>query len=152
MKKVLFTIVILLSLSFVFTSCEKEEDYTSPTMTTATISGVVWAELDYTNTTTEKAPSGTKIYAKTNAANLVTNPIAGYAYEDVIFETTVGTDGAFSFTVSAGDPATTYTIYGDDFEYDVVITGTTTQSMYFTMTGGATVTKGQKVLVDLMYN
>ncbi|HBS87641.1 MAG: hypothetical protein A2W91_15365 [Bacteroidetes bacterium GWF2_38_335] len=153
MKKVLFAIVVLVSLSFVFTSCEKEEEYTAPAMTTATITGVVEAELDFTNAVSEFAPVGTKLYARVNAADLVENPIAGYPYEDIIFTTTVGASGVYSFTVSAGVPVANYTIYGDDFSYNALVTAAPTYMQLYYSLGGTVVsaTRGQKILVDLSY-
>ncbi len=156
MKK-LIIILVLLSTSFLLVTCDNEEDE-SIEMTTAIIKGSVRADLNWTVAGNENVPQGTKLFARINAKDLVTNSIFGYAYEDILFETTVDANGYYSFTVNAGIPEITVTIFGDEFRYNVItavdpVTGnvTTQENVLSITTTSTTVTKGSTRIFDLVY-
>lgn len=156
MKKVLFAIIVLASFAFVFSSCEKEEDYSAPAMTTAKIEGRVEADLNQETTGLEKVPAGTKIFARINTADLVQNPIAGYTYEDKIYTTTVTAEGKYSFTVEAGKDPVAVSIWGEDFEYTITLWDGSTdddRTIFGLPEGwyGANVTAGDYQVVDIQY-
>ncbi len=96
MKKSLSIILmILIGGFFALTSCEEEE--TDPgTTPTATLKGTVYAELDLSNTSTEKVPAGKKIIFRIDAADLVLEPVTGYNYQTLQYETTTNSDGEYS--------------------------------------------------------
>lgn len=167
MKK---NILTLLSISFIallfLTNCKKEEATTPEAMTTATIKGKVFANLNTANDTTsngfyqqnlESAPVGTKIILVVNAADLVANPIAGHTYEDISFETTVDANGEYSITVDAIAQDANYTIKAEDFSYDQVVMDvypqTKTERHVFTAADNTTsIVKNNTKIIDITYN
>ncbi|MDA3819273.1 MAG: hypothetical protein PF590_02225 [Candidatus Delongbacteria bacterium] len=88
MKKSLSIILmILIGGFFAFTSCD-EEEADSGTTPTATLKGTVYAELDLSNTSTEEVSAGKTIILRIDAADLVLEPITGYAYQTLQYEAT----------------------------------------------------------------
>jgi len=55
------------------------------------------------------------LYATFSSKNLVLYPSNTITYADLIIETTVGANGAFSFTVPANEKPFSVTISGDEF-------------------------------------
>lgn len=167
MKKNIFTIALLsLTALLIFTNCDKEEEeIASDPMTTATIKGLVEANLNLTNDTNdagfpetqwELAPAGTKVIAVVNAADLVANPDPAVTYQDLTYETTVDASGMYTFTVDAITKSANYTLKFDDFEYDQRIfpdTVTVTERKIYTVADqAATVVKNEIVIQDVTYN
>ncbi|MBN2683150.1 MAG: hypothetical protein JXR58_11625 [Bacteroidales bacterium] len=155
MKKVLFTMIVLASFAFVFSSCEKEEEYTAPAMTTAKIEGRVQSNLNLQATGLESVPDGTKLFARINLGDLVQYPIAGYNYEDKIY-TTTASGGKYTFTIEAGTQPVTVSIWGEDFEYTLVNADGTPQTdrTVLTLTEGwygTTISGGDHQVIDLVY-
>ncbi|MFH2095669.1 MAG: hypothetical protein ABIJ16_08195 [Bacteroidota bacterium] len=152
-KTLLFITLASLAIMVTFSGCKKEEDdYVPEPLPTATITGKVWAELDWTNAVTEYAPSGTKIIAVYNAGDLVDNPVAGYTYKNITVEATVGSDGTYTLTIPATGNGVGVQITGVDFEYNTVTTATTTQRTVYSLgTTNTTVIAGMKQIIDLSY-
>jgi len=93
-------LVAAFGVMLVFTGC-KEEEYTPEPLAEVTVEGQVITELDLTNAVSEFVPAGTKIIFRINAADLVAVPEAGYNYQTIQRETTVGSDGTFSIKLPA---------------------------------------------------
>ncbi len=167
MKKNIFTIALLsLTALLIFTNCDKEEEeIASDPMTTATIKGLVEANLNLTNDTDalgfyelklELVPVGTKVIAVVNAADLVANPDPAVTYQDLTYETTVDASGMYTFTVDAITKSANYTLKFDDFEYDQRIfpdTVTVTERKVYTIADKyPSVVKNEIVIQDAIYN
>jgi hypothetical protein len=156
MKAIKILTISALALFVTLSSCEKDDEYTPEAMTKATIKGRVEANLNTTNTGDEFAPTGTKIIAVINAADLSNDPVPGYNYKDMTFETTVDANGNYEFKIYANTKNVNVTIMAEDFIYDQVIpegTGTTTQRKVFVAGNQfTTVIKNTTKVVDLFYN
>ncbi|MGM0650570.1 MAG: hypothetical protein ACQES1_08710 [Bacteroidota bacterium] len=97
MKKSLSIILmILIGGFFAFTSCEDDEEQDPGTNPTATLKGTVYADLDLSNSGDEKVPAGKTIIFRINAEDLVLDPISGYNYQTLQYETTTNSDGDYS--------------------------------------------------------
>ena len=119
--KNLLILISLLSFVYLFTfsGCgEDEEIYTPPAMTNAVIKGKVECNIDFLSPGLESATQGTRIIAQINASDLVTNPIPGYPYENLTFETTVDGNGNYQISVNANTKTVNVTIICDDFLAD----------------------------------
>ncbi len=164
MKKNIFTIALLsLSVLLIFTNCDKDDDeVASDPMTTATIKGLVEANLNLTNDTNdaglpetqwEIAPAGTKVIAVINSAFLVTNPDPAVTYQFLTYETTVDANGMYTFTVDAITKSANYTLKFDDFEYDQKLSATVVERKVYTVADqAASVVKNETVIQDVIYN
>lgn len=123
MKKNLFLIIGLFAIGLIsFNSCKKEVTPTSLELNmtrTATITGFVKADLVQDSAGTEMpmeyAPAGTKLIVKVALSEY--NNDAPYG-EYKTFETTVGTDGTYSFEVPADENGVAIQVMGVDFQYD----------------------------------
>lgn len=128
-RKTLLILSLFVAAIVVFTGCKKE-DPTSLVLDTsksATISGTAYAELDYSESGNEKAPSGIKLFVTVNNSDYING-----AQGVTIIETTVGSGGAFSVNVPVTDEGITITISAEDFSYDVVqYDGTSTETTIF---------------------
>lgn len=117
-KSILFVALAIMAASIFFTSCEKYEQSTPYVISdslTATISGIVYADLDLNVSTAQYAPQGTVIYIKANLSDLVPN----YSGNNMkIYTTTVGANGAYSIKVPVNDAGVMYYVSGDEFTYD----------------------------------
>lgn len=152
-----------LSLSFLaFASCEKDDDDDSETtqieISTATISGLVYANLNLTNDTVaapdyyEKAPAGTQIIAIIDVEDLITNPEPGVNYGQKQFETTVQSDGSYSLEIDANTKAVNVTLKSDDFTYNQVISEDESKRKIFQAAEQyPTVTKNADKIIDIYY-
>jgi len=122
MKKQFFALLFLGGFTL-FLSCSKDEQ-TSPatidTSKTAVIKGVVKAQLDLLNDTTETTleyvPSGTKIIFKVPASQYVLS--ATGTYNDLLFETTVGANGGYSFNMPVTNKGVNFKIVPVSFEFN----------------------------------
>jgi hypothetical protein len=131
-RKLLFLTGIVVMSMLILSSCKKQ-DPTSlvlETGKTATISGEVYAQLDYSNSVTENAPNGTRLFITVSNSEY----LAG-AQGVTIFETTVGSDGKYTFTIPVTDEGINITIEGEDFDYNVVINDDG-DTQYTIFTGG----------------
>ncbi|HBF88402.1 MAG TPA: hypothetical protein DDX39_07130 [Bacteroidales bacterium] len=132
MKKILsLTAIAALVIGITFSGCKKdEEEYTPEALPEATIEGFVWADLNWANDTAdtvtvyqynqEYAPAGTILIATLYAGDLVDNPVAGYTYQTLTYQTEVQEDGSYSFTVPAHANGVSVSIKCTDFEYDEI--------------------------------
>ena len=122
MKKMIFLSLVLLaafSLTFV-TSCEKYEvstPYEINDSITATLTGIVYADLDLSEAGFEFAPSGTKLFIKVALTQYNPNSPAG---EFKTYTTTVGSNGRYTFKLPSHDKGVNYQIIPDEFEYDQI--------------------------------
>ncbi len=103
-------------------------------MTTAIIEGIVYANLDLSNDTNEfgayelqweLVPAGTKLFARINAEDLDPVPDFQSDYQDILFQTTVLSDGTYGMSVYAGVRDVNVLIMGQEFLYDQKINDTT---------------------------
>ncbi|HNQ69199.1 MAG TPA: hypothetical protein PKN32_12525 [Bacteroidales bacterium] len=94
--KNIFSILLIATLGMllVFTGC-KEDEYVPEPLKMVTVSGTVKGDLDLGEAGNENVPNGTKIIFRIDSRDLVQNPIAGYTYQVLQYETTV-IDGAYS--------------------------------------------------------
>ena len=158
MKKTVLSGFILASLLLivVISGCKKEEATNAPSnVGTATLSGKVQAQLDLSNTTIENVPTGTKIIAVINSADLVTNPVVGVTYENISYETNVNSSGEYTFTnIAAANKDVTVTLYPVDFTYDQVQgdTITHTRKIFSANPPTVVVIKGTTKYSDIFYN
>ncbi len=90
-------LIAVLGLTVVFTGCKDEEPVIEP-LPTALVQGTVKAQLDLNNDNPENVPNGTKILFRIDSRDLVQNPIAGYNYQVLQYETTVS-EGNYSITI-----------------------------------------------------
>ena len=134
-RKLLFLTGIVVMSMLILSSCKKQ-DPTSlvlETGKTATISGFVYAELEWTNTSTEYAPADTRVFF-TVANSDYLQTAAGVT----TYETTVGSDGTYSITIPVTDEGIDIAIKAEDFTYNVRIASDDTARMVFkggTMSG-----------------
>lgn len=122
-------------------SCTKLEDETqAQTLTYATITGNVMANLDLSNDTTiygtpeiqwEKVPSGTLIFARINSEDLDPN-MSDDQYQDILFETSVDNSGVYEMQVYAGAGNVTVALFADDFTHSQKVNDSTFRDKIFT--------------------
>jgi hypothetical protein len=132
--KTLLILTAFITAVFV-TSCTKCEDEPEPaSMATALIEGIVYANLDLSNDTNElggyqlqweEVPAGTKLFARINAEDLDPNPDFQTEYEDILFQTSVSSNGVYGISVYAGVRDVDVLIMGQEFLYDQKINDTT---------------------------
>lgn len=115
MKKTFKTTGLLLTLALLFFGCKDEMKNESFTNGTATIHGTAFVELNLTTPELDYAPAGTRIYARINSEDLVEFPSTSVNYGDIIYDTTIGAEGAFTFVVAANSKDVTVTFSSDDF-------------------------------------
>lgn len=159
MKNIL---IILGLVSFIFmitfSSCKKEEEYVPEEMPTVTIKGKVKAELVDTGTVMEMAPKDTKIIAKIDAEDLVTNPNNNYDYKKITYEGTVNSNGEYSIKIDATEKDVNVTLTPVDFEYDQLVwdnypnTTKTERKVYTANPIQVTVFKNTTKIIDITYN
>lgn len=145
--------------------CKKEEEVLDLTLTTATIKGKVWADLNLANDTSstgwyeyhpEFAPSGTKIIAVLNSADLVDAPATGYTYQELTYEGSVDANGNYTIVVPARGNVVNVTIKAVDFEYqqivmDVYPATTTERTIYAVGDQNTTVVANEIRIIDFNY-
>lgn len=156
-KRNLFSILTVIGLGLVVTvsSCSKKEigeDNAKRANSKATVKGRAFAELDLTNVDLEVAPVGTKLYARLNSEDLVTNPVNGAYYEDIIYQTTVREDGNFEFVVDANEKFVNVDIYPEQFLYDQQQAGQDVKTLFHSDYIGESVFRGQVKYVEFEYD
>lgn len=127
MKKISFLLSALIGI-LLFVACDKD-DVSSPTTVdltkTATLSGIVKANLDAANDTTangfyalkmENAPSGTKLIIKVSLADYVLNPQGNYGFK--LYETTIGSNGEYSVDIPTTEKGVDMVVIPGEFVYD----------------------------------
>lgn len=121
--KNLFFSLLFISGMFFSSGCIKDEQNAPSSLDlskTATIKGQLKAQLDLLNDTLglilENAPSGTKVIFKVNASQYIFNPEG--TYDDLLFETTIGDNGIYSFDIPATSRGISVTIMPVDFLFD----------------------------------
>jgi hypothetical protein len=112
-------LIAVLGLTVVFTGCKDEEPVIEP-LPTALVQGTVKAQLDLNNANPENVPNGTRVIFRIDSRDLVQNPVVGYTYQVLQYETTV-TDGTYSITL----PSVVFAGVGVDitpidFQYDQI--------------------------------
>lgn len=163
MKKISFLIGSFALALLLIVACEDEKTNPVAENGSATISGIAYANISELNDTNvvadwdyEFAPAGTVLYAMINSEDLVLVPNPGTTYADLYITTTVGTNGAYSFTVPANSKNFTVSITGDDFQANFVEVGfdTITSPKIFTLTAVevGNIHNGAIRLENLYYN
>ena len=153
MKKLIYlTSAIVLSTLLFLSSCVKYEQSTPFVINdsiTGTIKGMVYANLDQSNSELETAPSSTKIYFQVDNDEYLPGTEGSKVYT-----ATVGSDGSYSITIPTTNDGVTVKIFADDFEYNQVQwDGSTTQRTVFTLPNDyVTVTANQTKIEDLYFN
>lgn len=152
MKTLKITALALFSLAIILTSCKKEEEPVVTPMAKATVTGFVYADLDLTEAGLEFAPAGTKIIAWVDTKELYLTPDPAVVYPRKYYETTVGSDGKYSFSIEVGNGPVVVHIEPGDFWYDQEIAVDDFETKMYSM-GPTTITvvKGQTQIIDLAF-
>ncbi len=137
MKKTIKTTGLLLTLALLALGCKDEMTNESFTNGSATIHGTAWVDLNLTTPELEYVPQGTRIYARINSEDLVEFPSSSVNYGDIVYDTVVGADGAFTFVVAANSTNVTVTFAADDFMYNQVQFDETVEPEVFELIDGA---------------
>ncbi|MBK7129745.1 MAG: hypothetical protein IPM74_05440 [Crocinitomicaceae bacterium] len=163
MKRKIFAALAISAIAFV--SCKKEEPVAPSEPGTATLTGIITADLDVYNDTNssggyqwnpEFAPSGTVVTAVIDGADLDPTPDAGYDYPDIIYTTTIGSGGVYTLSnVQCYNTPIDVVLMFNDFSYDQ-ITGPATvdkeRYIYTLPNDTVTIYKGAMVINDYDYN
>lgn len=133
MRKILFVLAACIFSILLFNNCSKEEgtSIVSDIPLTATISGKVFADLK--EDTTQWLFGGTIVYEKVILSppikliatierkylldTITASTPAALKTGKIQYETTVGSDGSYSFTVDAYNKTVPVVIYAVEFEY-----------------------------------
>ena len=150
-------ILSILSASLLILSCDQIDNPT-PINTiddtkTATISGLVTAELDNTVTGREKATVGTVLLFTVNASDYTA--VTSTGTQKLVYTASVDANGAYSVSIPALNKEITVTVTGDDFAFEQRLTATTTARTIYKLTAPGTSPKillGKKTILDLQYN
>ena len=127
MKRKIFSALAIAAIAFV--SCKKEDPATPGEPGTATIKGVITADLNQYDDTLmgggydpqrnlEVPPTGTNITFVVNEGDLDYSPAAGFNYNNLSYPVTIGSDGSFSVEVPAINQPVPVTVYFDEFNYN----------------------------------
>jgi len=153
--KSIFKIALAVSvLTMTLIGCSNENSVNPrPELSTATITGFVYAELDETNAEDETVPAGTKVVAIIDSRELVLDPSNNVEYGLKYYETTVGQDGSYTLEVEVGNWPIEVYIIPADFRFEVE-TGGDPEERIFEGSDADTdieVYKGGTFIVDLYY-
>lgn len=127
---------------------------------TATIEGIVYANLDETNDTTgtmadlEFVPSNTTIKVILDSEDFIGNPQPGLTYQNLTYTTTVGSGGAFSIEVPALDEPINAEVYANNFTATQTQADSTTQTKRFSPNSfpyNVTIVADLDSYVDIVY-
>ncbi|MDD4148749.1 MAG: hypothetical protein PHE33_01850 [Bacteroidales bacterium] len=152
MKNIISVLLIAtLGVLLTFTGC-KEDEYVPEPLPMVTVSGTVKADMNLATAGYEFVPNGTKVVFRINSQSLVQNPIAGYTYEVLQYETTV-TDGKYSIqlptSVHAGVPVTITPV---DFQANQTQADNSFKEVtYVGSVSGVNTQKGERFFVNLTY-
>lgn len=150
-------VITLLSATIWTSGCKKKDETTSSggsaeALSSSTIKGKVWADLNTTSTGNEALTSGT-IIAKVSTADLYTpSPTVP---RDRFYSTSVKSDGTYSISVEAGAKPVSVTVYPQDFETDQIISTspiTTQRKVYTSSSFSVTSIQGGVKIIDITYN
>lgn len=125
-SKVIFGVLAIASVAVV--GCKKPDPNTPPAVGSANISGVIWANTDWSNDTDafgfytagsepEFAPSGTNMTFIINEGDLDYNPDPTFTYQNLYWNVAIGANGTFSVDVPAINRPLNVTVQFDDFYY-----------------------------------
>lgn len=165
MKTHLLQLTIAVALISVLAACENisnpEPIEVINTEKTATIQGVVYANLDVTNDTTgtmqqdfERAPANTTIKVVLDSRDFVRNPHPAVNYQSLTYETTVDASGNYSIEVPALDRGVNAEIYINNFIANQVQADTSNRSRTFRPSSfpyNVTVVAGMSTFEDIIY-
>ncbi len=152
MKKVFFISAMILASVFTLVSCGKEEEKKPGTPPRATIKGIVYADLDLTNTDLEFAPEGTKLFFRVEAKDLMLSPDANVDYETLVYTATVGNKGEYSISLpSANHQAVTVKISGNEFRVEQELEGEDEMTRFYLAPVTQNTMGGQEYILDLTY-
>lgn len=178
MKKVVLFSAVLAGLAVI--SCKKEDPKEVNVTSTAVVTGLVTANLDYTNDIYDldtlgaitnangdtigwdldtlgvdpvlEAVENVRVFAKINAADLHNFVDPNFDYADRIVEAVTDEEGRFTLRVPAGSKTVSVEIYGEEFEFEKKITSTRTERTIYTVGNQTTtVTRNQSRIIDLEY-
>ncbi|HET6245917.1 MAG: hypothetical protein H0V01_15210 [Bacteroidetes bacterium] len=151
-KSIKFRTLIALVTALVFISACKKDEVPEGSNYTTKLSGLVKAELDLTNATTEFAPIGTRITFLINPNDLQMNPDTAANYDSYRYTTTVLAEGKYTIELPAKNVGSMVKIVMDDFEYQTVYVGGTTQrKIYKGDPTETTIYAGTAKIMDLFY-
>ena len=111
-------------------SCKKDE-VNSTELGEATITGNLWAELDYTNATPEGV-SGMQVKVEINTQDWDQQPVPGYNYDKKVYTTTTDASGNYTLTLPATDEGYNVTIEFEDLFTSQTVAGGGTQQVKVT--------------------
>jgi len=150
---IIFASVLMLSL---LAGCKKDETEQPSPITIneksfATVSGLVYAQLDYTNADPEFAPAGTKLIFKIDVSDYNSNEGSGQRY--YITSTTVGSDGSYSIDIPTTTKGVDVEVIANEFTYMTKYSSTFTErSEYSANTSYLNLTTGEIQILDINYN
>jgi len=149
-------IKILLSLAVVagimMTSCKKTDDAEPAVIKKATVTGLAYADLDLTEAGIEYAPAGTKIIAWVSTEDLYLEADPTATYPKKYYETTVGGDGKYSFSIEVGNNPVKVTVAPGDFWYNQKIAADEYKEKAYTMGAvSINVFQGQTKILDISF-
>ena len=153
MKNIISIMLIAsLGMLLVFSGC-KEDEYVPEPLQKVTVSGTVKADMDLGNAGLEDVPDGTKIIFRIDSQDLCANPIAGYTYEVLQFETTV-VDGEYTIDLpTVKFNAVNVDIVPVDFMTEQVQADDTEKDkVFWGVANGVVTMEGERYYQDLTYN
>jgi hypothetical protein len=133
MKKSVKILSFFAAILLIALSCKDEMTNEPFTNGSATIQGIAFAELDLSNAELEYVPQGVHIYAEINSQDLVQFPSGGVNYGTIVYDTTIGADGSFTFQIDANLKNVTVNFYSDDFRADQVQFDASVESKVFNL-------------------
>jgi hypothetical protein len=164
MKKSFFSMnaIIAVIILFSLSACEKENTNSASAIGKATITGSIKVRNNLVSTGPDSVASvssitpqvSVKIYAKYNSKDLVTSPITGVTYGNIIKELTVSGD-TYSFSnenaIDANLKNVTVTLYSDDFKATLTDNVTNPTKIFTLAPVEVTVTKDVIRIQDLVF-
>ncbi len=132
MKKLVLSVAVIAAV-LATQSCKKKkaDAATTAVAPTATISGTVYAETDFTNAKIEKA-TGATVYLLVDTKDLALNPSTTTSYATKVYKTTVDGSGKYTFTnFPVGPKAMNVTVKLGDWETTRTLSATSTDVHVF---------------------
>ena len=153
-------------------SCGKEDPVSADLSTRATITGLVRANVDFTNdfiieetvidgetiidtveTVVFESLEGVRIFARFSTADLTTVNQPGYQYPQQIVENATDADGRYTLTVPAGAKTVNVIVDGNDFETDLILEDNETERVVMGVNAvNVAVTQNETRVVDFTYS
>ncbi|MBI3136755.1 MAG: hypothetical protein HYZ14_18925 [Bacteroidetes bacterium] len=162
MKRKIFAALAISAIAFV--SCKKEEPVAPAGPGSATVSGTLWANSNLDNDTDnwgfymyvpEYAKAGATITAVVDGYDLDPTPDGSYDYPEVTRTTTIGSNGAYSFTdIPCYDEIITVELRFNDYNDQQLSGGVIDPSVTYYMGGSqyVQVWRGAVVMNDYTFN